>query len=216
MRYLSMPVLVAAAILAASQPVRAAPFWATTVTDYSSEIQNFGVKGQGDGDLMTPATEFWVLGPPDAAVNDTGDGLDPDFVAGWRSNAPGEYIVVNFALGLADAPGDDLTIRMFSGPSSGANVLASVDGVDFTGVGTLGPGTPLELRDETFDFAGQFVAPVRYLRVERVANGPQTGMFFDAFGGNTAVPEPGSLWMIMPFGILLARWMARRQRRRDR
>jgi hypothetical protein len=172
--------------------------WADNVAAYSANIQNYG------GTLMTTATEFWVLGPSDADAdgNDYAwDAGDPDYVAGWRANAPDEYLVVEWILGLSDNAGDDLTIRLYGGSSASANVLASTDGVSYTQIGTLGGGTPGYFRDETFDFAGQFGGDVHFVKVERVGNGSNTGVFFDSFGG--AVPEPTTLALLAAGGLLL-------------
>jgi hypothetical protein len=206
MRSLSTLLIAAAALLIPAQAARAALVWADDVEAYTSKIQNYG------GTLMSSSTESWVLGAPDAAVNGDETGLDPDYVAGWRGNAPGEYIVVSFDTGLADAAGDDLTIRMFSGPNAGADVLASVNGTAFTKVGELGTGDPFDFRNETFDFGGAFSGAVKYVKVERVANGSQTGMFFDAFGGNP-VPEPSSIVMLTSVAGFLAVFMWRRRRK---
>ena len=92
--------------------------------------------------------------------------------------------------------------------------VRAVDGIDFESIGTIGPGTPLTIREETFDFAGLFADPVRFVRVERTANGRQTGMFFDAFGGTAAsVPEPQTLLMILPVAVAFAMWRTRAQHR---
>jgi len=165
--------------------------WADSVYDYTSYIQNYG------GTLMTASTEFWVTGPSDADADGNGyawDAGDPDNVAGWRTINTDQYIVMQWQIGVADVPGDDLTIRMYGGPSASANVLASEDGTNYTHVGTIGGGTPGYFRDETFDFTGLFSSDVHYVKVLRVASGPQTGMFFDSFAGG--VPEPTTLVLL--------------------
>ena len=155
--------------------------WADEVDDYTTNIQNYG------GVLMDETTEWWLTGPPDADVNENGyawDSEDQDTVAGWRTTNPGEYAIMSWEAGLPDLVGDDLWIHLYGGPSADADVLASVDGATFHLVGTIGGGTPGYLREEAFDFAGLFETCVRYVKVLRVASGPQTGLFFDAFGGS--------------------------------
>lgn len=154
--------------------------WADEVTGYTQSIQNYG------GVLMTPATEWWVTGPPDADVDDNGyawDWDDQDTVAGWRTTDAGEYVIVHWWAGVPDRPGDDLQIHVYGGPYALAEVAASVDGVHYAVVGTIGGGTPGYFRVETLDLGGLFDSCVRYVRVLRLNSGPQTGMFFDAFGG---------------------------------
>lgn len=198
---------IAGAVLASAQVAAAEPIhWADDVEAYSSMIQNYG------GAFMTTATEFWVTGPPDADADGNGfvwDAGDPDFVAGWKSNAPDEYLVVRFETALADLPGNDLTIHLYGGPHASAAVSASTDGSSYDQIGGLGGGIPGYLRNETFDFDGRFSSGVHYVRVERVGNGPQTGMFFDAFGG-TAVPEPGAMPLLLTAAGIFGLWWRRR------
>ncbi|MBN2021452.1 MAG: PEP-CTERM sorting domain-containing protein [Pirellulales bacterium] len=144
--------------------------WADVVEDYSSAIQNYGHA------IMDDSTTWWLTGPPDA--DDA-----HDYVGGWCSNAPNEYIVMRWIAPLADRPGDDLAIRMYSGPGASANVLASVDNVTYVLIGTLGGGISGVFRAESFDFDGLLGDGIGYVKVQRTANGPQTGMYFDAFGG---------------------------------
>ena len=165
--------------------------WADSVEDYSSKIQNYG------GTIMTSSTEFWLTGPSDADCDSNGyawDSGDPDYVGGWRSNAPNEYMVVKWETAIPDVAGDDLTIRLYAGPATSANVLASVDGMDFTQIGTIGSGTAGYLEDVMFDFAGKFANDVHYVKVLRVGNGPNTGIFCDSFAG--VVPEPTTLTLL--------------------
>lgn len=159
--------------------------WADGVDAFSSKIQNYA------GTLMTEETEFWVTGPPDADTDNNGyvlDAVDNDYVAGWRSNAPDEFLVVHFDIGLADIPGDDLSIYSYGGPIASGNVLASTDGLLFEPIGTVSGGTPGYLNLASFDFDGLFGARVHYVKVERVTNGSQAGLFFDAFGGVSGLP----------------------------
>lgn len=170
--------------------------YADDVTEYTSNIQNYG------GTLMTDSTKWWVLGQPDADADGNGyafDSGDPDYVAGWRSAAPGEYITVHFNIGLANVVGDDLSIWLYGGPNANASVLASINGVNFTQIGSIGGGTPGYFREEKFDFGG--LSDVHYVKVLRVASGPKTGMFFDAFGG-VPVPEPGTMVLWFTGGLM--------------
>ncbi len=183
--------------------------WADDVADYTENIQNYG------GTFMTTATEFWVTGAPDADTNGNGyawDDGEPDCVAGWRSGAAGEYLIVHFDAGLMDVSGDDLTIRLYGGSIASCTVLASTDGTDYTEIGSIGGGTPGYLSNETFGFAGQFTDDVHYVKVLRGANGSQTGMFFDAFGG-TAVPEPGTMTLLLAAVGFVAAWRWNRSRK---
>ncbi len=154
--------------------------------------------------MMTDSTKFWVTGAPDADTNGNGyawDAGEPDYVAGWRTINADQYITAYFNTGLADISGDDLTIWLYGGPYANASVLASTDGVDFTEIGSITGGTPGYLRAETFDFDGLFTGDVHYAKVLRVTSGPNTGMFFDAFGG-AAVPEPGTMALLSAGGLM--------------
>ncbi len=209
MKKLMSVAMVCAVAIVAGQAASAAVVgdtnWADGVHAYTSNIQNYG------GTLMSPATEFWLIGPPDADANGNNyawDSGDPDYVAGWRSSAPDEYIVMEWFLGIPDVPGDDLVIRYYAGPGAAANVLASVDGVSFKAIGTIPSGTPGYLVDAAFDFAGLFSGGVHYVKLERTASGPQTGLFFDAFGG--VVPEPATISLLGCGSVLL---MRRRRRK---
>lgn len=165
--------------------------WADRVEGHSGLIQNYA------GTLITPGTEFWLTGPGDADADSNGyawDPGDPDYVGGWRSNAPSEFIIMQWDQGIPDLIGNDLIIRLYSGPSASANVLASVDGTVYEAIGTIGGGASGYLSEVAFDFGGLLSGDARYIRVERVGNGPQTGMFFDAFAG--VVPEPASLTLL--------------------
>jgi hypothetical protein len=196
---LTVMAILAAAALPVSADIIGGTNWADEVVDYTSNVQNYG------GTLMDTSTEWWLTGAPDADVDENGYAWDPgdqDTVAGWRGNAPGEYFVVKWDTGIPDLVGDDLTLRLFSGPNASGEVLASTDGVNFTSIGTYGSGTPGYLRDETFDFGGSFASDVHYAKVLRVASGPQTGTFVDSLGGGvTAVPEPATL-VLLGTGLL--------------
>ena len=170
--------------------------WADSVVSYTSEIQNY------NGILMSGATESWVLGASDADQDGNmyaWDAGDLDVVAGWRSNAANQSLVVRFNETLADVAGDDLVIRMYCGPKSKASVSVSEDGVDWTTVGAIAgtpgqiPGSPGYLYDATFDFSGLFSGNAHYVKVQRVVAGPQTGMFFDSFA---SVPEPATMVLL--------------------
>ncbi len=166
--------------------------WADSAYEYTTNIQNYG------GELMsTNSSTWWVTGVSDADVDGNGyawDAGDNDYVAGWRANAPGEYIIVKFDIGLEDLAGNDLVIHIYGGSSASASVLASTDGSSFTEIGTIGSGTPGYFCDETFDFAGLFGSDVHYVKVLREANGSKTGMFFDSFA---SVPEPATMTMLV-------------------
>jgi hypothetical protein len=154
--------------------------WADLVDNHTANIQNY------NGVLMDNSTEWWVTGPPDADVNENGyawDAGDEDTVAGWRTTNADESIVVYWETGLPDREGDDLWVHLYGGPAASSHVYASADGTTFHLIGTIGGGTPGYLRAETFDFSGLIDGCVHYVKVLRVASGPQTGTFFDAFGG---------------------------------
>ena len=181
-------IVAAAGITSASADIVNGTNWADAVLDYSDNIQNYG------GSLMDATTEWWLTGPADCDLNENGyawDAGDQDTVAGWRGGMPNETVTMSWQTGIADLAGDDLTIYLYGGPSAAADVFASVDGVAFEQIGTIGSGTAGYLRAETFDFAGLFSGNIQYVQVTRTASGSQTGMFFDAFAGN--VPEPSSL-----------------------
>ena len=143
--------------------------WADEVEEYTSVIQNYGSV------LMTSSTTWWLTGPPDAS-------LAEDYVGGWRTDAPNEYIVMHWLTPLDDRPGDDLEMVLFSGPLAGADVLASVDGENYVNIGTIGGGVSGVFRTESFDFDGLLGDGITHIKVQRTANGPQSGIFFDAFG----------------------------------
>lgn len=209
---------IAVALVVLPLVAEAGVIWANDVTAYSTKIQNFG----GTKMSEDAAYKSWVIGAPDADADDNGyarnwDQDDQHNVAGWKSNAPNEYIVVHFAAGLADvSDDDDLTIRLYGGPDAKCKVLASTDdtyGTDttiFTEIGLIGGGDPGYLRDETFEFNG--LLGVHYVKVLRDANGSGTGMFFDAFGG-TAVPEPGTMTLLLAAVGFVAAWRWNRSRK---
>jgi hypothetical protein len=182
--------------------------WAESVTAYSDKIQNYG------GILMDDSTTFWLTGEPDADVDGNGyawDDGDLDYVGGWRTSDTDQFITLCWEDGIADVTGDDLVLCLYSGSKASANVLASVDGIFFTQVGTVGGGTAGILTQQYLDLDGLFGDQVvYYVQVQRVAIGAQTGMFFDAFGA-ASVPEPGTF---MLFAIGLAGLFVFRRRRR--
>lgn len=176
--------------------------WADEVTGYSSAIQNYGIVDPAE--YMNENTEFWVTGAPDADVNGNGygwdAGVDLDYVAGWRATNPDQYITVYFETALTDVSGDDLSIKLYGGGKVNATVYVSLDGNDFTEIGSIGGGTSGYFRTETFDFDGLFTGDAHYVKVSRNSIGNGTGMFIDAFGG-TAVPEPGSVALLAVAGL---------------
>jgi len=172
--------------------------WADSVVSYTSQIQNYG------GTLMDSGTGYWVLGESDADQNgnmyawDFDEG-DLDYVAGWRSGAANQEIVVGFNTALEDIIGDDLAIRMYCGPNAQVSVSVSEDNSVWTNIGTVSgasgqiPGKPGYLYDATFDFSGLFSGDVYYVKVHRDIAGSQTGMFFDSF---SSVPEPATVLIL--------------------
>lgn len=190
--------------------------WADEVAEYSSKIQNYGSPGCEHGTLMDPSTEWWLTGPSDADVNGNGYAWDwtegdQDYVAGWKANAPDEYIVVRWLTGIPDVPGADLVVHVYGGPWAEADVLASIDATSYTSIGTIGGGMSGYFRDEEFDFAGLFGSDVYFLKLVRTANGAQTGMFFDSFAGavreSAPIPEPATLPLFL-CGVLCLGWFA--------
>ena len=194
--------------------------WADAVVDYTANIQNF------HEEEMTGLTEWWVVGPSDADQNDDGEafafppyGPDQDSVAGWKKFGLDEWIVVQFYTGLADVEGNDLVIRMYCGPNARASVSASTNGGLYTQIGSIEgqsgqvPGKPGFLYDAEFDFDDAFGAlPAHYVKVKRLADGPNTGMFFDSFA-STLVPEPTTLALLGVAGLLVAAcWVVTRRR----
>ena len=171
--------------------------WADSVMSYTSQIQNYA------GTLMDSTTEFWVLGQSDADQNGNmyawDWSVDQDTVAGWRSGAANQEIVVQFDIALEDIAGDDLVIRMYCGKIANASVYVSQDNTNWTSVGSIEgamgqiPGTPGQLYDAAFDFAGLFSGDAYYVKVHRETIGSGTGMFFDSFA---SVPEPATLFVL--------------------
>ncbi len=192
----SATVLLVSLVGSAGAAVIGGQNWADGVNDYSSNVQNYA------GALMTAETTWWVTGPSDADVDGNGYGWDPadnDYVAGWRANAPDEYIIVQFNAGLQDLSGNDLVIHTYGGSDASASVLASTDGSSFTQIGIIASGTPGYFRDEAFDFNGLFASDVHYVKVLRAANGAKTGMFFDSFA---SVPEPATITLLVCGGAV--------------
>jgi len=132
-------------------------------------------------DPMTPATYWWLTGPPD------------DIEAGWRSAGPATVLTMGFPVALDDGAGDDLRIRCF-GPGP-FDVEAAPDGGAFVLIGSHTGGVPQVFDDVDFDFAG-LVDDVTQIRITRTAVGPGTGRFFDCFGGLNPVPEPATLALL--------------------
>ena len=163
--------------------------WDNGVADCSSYLQNF------TGTALDSNTQWWLTGVPDADSNN-------DYVAGWRSSAPDEYITMCWGSGIADIAGDDLVIRLYGGGKASAIVSASTDGTEFTQIGTIGGGSQGVFEAEYFDFGGVFAGDVSYVKVERNADGSGTGMFFDAFGA-APVPEPGAIAILATGAIAL-------------
>jgi len=158
-------------------------YWADSVDGWTGLIQNYGWT------LMTEETTWWITGPPDADVDGNGyawDAIDNDTVAGWRSTGSAS-ITVEFIEAIRDVEGNDLVIKKYGGSSASGNVLASSDGISFVQIGTLGTGTPGWFTEDYFDLAG-LVDNVHYIKLERVATGPGTGMFFDALGSVAQPP----------------------------
>lgn len=211
MKPFSVIVSLAAGCLACAQAANAEMIslqnWADEVVHYTSKIQNFS------GEIISPATEGWVLGPSDADVNLNGyawdDGVDQDYVAGWRKTDADQFIVVRFTAALPDVEGNDLVIHMYCGPKAEASVWASVDDDSYTQIGSIVgasgqvPGKKGYFYDAEFDFANALAGDVQYVKVQRVTNGADTGMFFDSFA-STPVPEPTSLGLLMLGSLLLA------------
>lgn len=215
MKSLSMLVLFMGALVVNAPSVRAAYVkgqnWADRVIEHTSRIQRFGQPGCAGGQFMDPNTHWWILGPPDCDVDgdgdawtpdETGEGiLDRDSATGWKGGGAlnkDQEFVVTFDLGLEDyEDANDLVVCLHSGYKAKAFIWASVDGNDYTQVGEIAgrdgglPGIPGYLVDVYLDFGGHFENAVHYVKVHREANGPDTGMFFDAIG-SAVVMEPNS------------------------
>jgi len=200
--------------------------WADRVVEHTSRIQRFGQPGCAGGQFMDPNNRWWILGPPDCDVDGDGNAwsvqetegvaVDRDAVAGWKGGGAlnqDQELVVAFDVGLEDyLDSTDLVIRLYSGYQASASVWASVDGNDFTQLGAIVgkddglPGIPGKLVDVYFDFGGRFDDVIRYVKLHRNANGPDTGMFFDAIGSALVVVpeacdcEPNSCAQIHDYG----------------
>ncbi|MBN2317312.1 MAG: hypothetical protein JXM79_25540 [Sedimentisphaerales bacterium] len=214
MKWLKMFIVLIGISFATQRSVHAAfvkgQNWADRVVEYTSRIQSYGLPGCTEGQLMDPNTEWWILGPPDSDVDGDGDAwtvdesdesIDRDSLAGWKGggelNKDQEFVVA-FDTGLEDYLDDnDLVIRLYSGYKGKASVWASVDGVDYIQLGEIVgqdgglPGVPGMLADVYFDFEGRFEDTVQYIKLTRMTNGSDTGMFFDAIG-SAVVMEPDS------------------------
>lgn len=201
---LSLVICLSTLAVSASAAIIDGQNWADSVSTWSGSVQNYG------GTLMDADTTWWLTGPSDSDVDENGyawdDGVDNDYVAGWRG-AGSAYITMYFDTALDDIQGDDLVIHLYGGSGADASVWASSDGSSFTNIGSIGGGTPGYFCDEVFGFNG-LVDSVHYVRVDRIASGPGTGMFFDSFA---SVPEPASMTLLV-FGSLglLSRYRCRK------
>jgi hypothetical protein len=193
--------------------------WADRVVSYTGKVQSW-TGGQSGGpeptymDCHTPATTWWVLGPNDADGN--GDLYawdfdldDRDYVGGWKGKDADQELIVQFDTGIRDIEGDDLIIRLYCGPIARASVWASIDGNDFTQIGTIRgqlneiPGLPGELYDAVFDLSGLFTDDVHFIRVFREVAEPKSGMFFDSFS-SAYIDVPSDCNEVVEFGWTLA------------
>jgi len=157
--------------------------FADSVNSWSGSVQNYA------GIMMDSSTTWWLTGASDSVE------------AGWRSSGQAS-ITMYFEQGINDLAGDDFEIVLFSGGKAGASVCVSSDNVNFVEVGSLSGGSPLEFRNETFDFAG-LANDVHYVKVNREVFGSGSGIFFDSFA---AVPEPATAAiLIMSLPILFRR-----------
>jgi hypothetical protein len=171
--------------------------WADRVASHTDEVQSWtgGECGGPEPDWMdsnTPANTWWVLGSSDADWN--GDMYardfhlgDRDYVGGWKATNADQEIIVKFDTGIEDIDGNDVVIRMYCGPIAEASIWASVDGNDFTQIGTIEghldeiPGIGGELYDAYFDFNGLFTGDVNFVKVSREVAQPKSGFFIDSF-----------------------------------
>ena|GEM_PF-5140002 len=180
-------------------------YWADDVVEpWSGQIQDYG------GTLMDATTTWWLTGAPDADVNGNGyawDEVDEDSVAGWRGNDPGAEFTVYFEIPIPDLAGDDVLIKGYRGSSYSASVWASSAGALFEQLGTIGGGQAGYFDEFWFDLAGTSFGEVQYVRLDRDANGPNTGGFVDAVGG---VPEPTTALLLTCGGM----FAIKRQRQR--
>ena len=166
----------------------------------TSNIQNYGEE------KITANTAWWLTGVPDADANHDDNPFgdeDNDYVAGWRTNSINENIILSWNEGLSDVVGNDLVIHYFGGGKGAGNVYGSVDGETFILLGDITAPKQGMLTAE-YDFDGQFDEAVKYVKIERTAAMPKSGMFFDAAAGY--IPEPSSLLLIGCMGgVLLGR-----------
>jgi hypothetical protein len=105
--------------------------------------------------------------------------------------------------------GDDLVFCLYGNSGASASISASVDGVAFVDIGIISGGTAIGyFKQEYLDLASLFNDDVHYVKATRVANGANTGMFFDAVGA--AAPEPGAIVLMVTAAISLFVFSRRR------
>ena len=174
----------------------------------------------------SPST-WWVTGAPDADVDGNGyardwDEGDEDYVAGWKLTG-GAYFTLFYETALVNIPGNDLAVKVYGGSKCNVYVSGSMNGDVYFPIGTIAgaknqiPGTPCRFHKEgatgldkyiTLDFGT--LDDLHYIRFERSAAGPQTGMFFDAVG---SVPEPFTIVLLACGGL---RVLSHRHRKKNK
>ena len=166
--------------------------WTDEVTEWIGTLTNYG--WHGSAETLTEQNAWWLTGEPDADANGNGsvtDPTDPDYVIGWRncgsSQQEMESFTLKFDTPLIDANGDDLKIVAYGGTSGEYSVFASIDGIDFVLLDSVGGGIPGILQDVWIDFDG-LVDQVEYIKILRTATGAGSGCFFDAIGAEVPIP----------------------------